>query len=293
MSQSPRSRPTQSDEHAGDARGVADLERRIRDLEARARIAEAERDQLAHACREARAAQLAAEEAMRARDDILAVVTHDLRNPLGTIVMGAAALRQIGGIDDPRTQRIESIAERIQRQGERMARQISDLADLIDIQAGRLSIQRAIYHPRAIVDAASELVEPVARERGLSFRAHIDADLPEVECDCERVVQVLSNLGTCAIKVTARGGAIEVGAHAVDDRSVVFFVRDRSPGGKRDDGASCGSAGYRKRQVSERGAGMGFALARGVVDAHGGQIWTESEPSVGSTVYFSLRPSSN
>src|SRR5262245_7627184 len=98
-----------------DARRIAELERRVRELE----------------------------DAMRARDDILAVVTHDLRNPLGTIVMGATTLRQMTSASDPRAQRIDSIAERIERQADRMARQINDLADLVEIQAGRLEIRRA------------------------------------------------------------------------------------------------------------------------------------------------------
>jgi signal transduction histidine kinase len=241
-----------------DAQRILELERRVRELE----------------------------DAMRAREDILAVVTHDLRNPLGTIVMGATTLRQVG-TGDQRV-RIESIAERIERQAERMARQINDLADLVEIQAGRLEIRRARHMPREIVGAASERVGPIARERGVAFEARAPDGLPDVECDGERVVQVLSNLVASSVKVTARGGAIEVGARA-EDRGVVFFVRDSGPGIARDDLPVLFSPAWRRRQPSDRG-GMGFALARGVVDAHGGQIWAASEPSMGSTVYFSLSP---
>jgi len=243
-----------------DARRIVELERRIRELE----------------------------DEMRAREDILAVVTHDLRNPLGTIVMGATTLRQLGGPPDARTQRVESIAERIERQAERMARQIGDLADLVAIQAGRLEIRRASHAPCQIVGAASELVGPIARERGVAFEARAPEGLPPVECDCQRVVQALSNLVATSVKVTARGGAIEVGARA-EDRGVVFFVRDSGPGIADDDLPELFGPTWRRRQPGDRG-GMGFAFARGVVDAHGGQIWAASDPSVGSTVYFSLTP---
>ena len=246
--------------HVDDAHRLVELERRIRDLE----------------------------DEMRAREDMLAVLIHDLRNPLGTIVMGATTLRQLGGPADPRTQRAEAIAERIERQAERMARQISDLADLVAIQSGRLEIHRASHAPCEIVGAASELVGPIARERGVAFEARAAEDLPDVECDCQRVVQVLSNLVASAVKVTARGGAIEVGARA-EDRGVVFFVRDSGPGIAHDDLSALFCPTWRRKQPGDRG-GMGFALARGVVDAHGGQIWAASEPSVGSTVYFSLTP---
>jgi len=279
--------PASAADDKRDAERIAQLERRIRELETRARSAESERDELVRACKDARAAQHAAQDAMRAREDILAGVAHDLRNPLGTIVMGASTLRQLGDHDDPRTQRIESIADRIHRQAERMADQISDLADLVELEAGRLAIQRASCAPRVIVGAASQRVGPLARERGVVFEARAEADLPDVECDSERVVQVLSNLVTCAVKVTARGGAIEVGARASDDGGVVFFVRDSGPTARREEPAAHTGSAWRKAHPSAR-PGIGFALARGVVDAHGGQLWTVSEPNVGSTVCFSL-----
>jgi len=291
MAERRRSYDTQAGPRAGGAERIVDLERRVRELEARARLVEAERDELARACTAARAAQLAAEDAMRAREDILAVVAHDLRNPLGTIVMGATTLRQLGG-EDPRAQRIDSIAERIHRQAERMARQIGDLTDLVELQAGRLAIQRGSHAPCAIVGAAGELAGPIAIERGVAFEARADADLPEVECDWERVVQVLSNLVTSAVKVTARGGAIEVGARSAANRRVVFFVRDSGPGVTRGEVPAM-HAPLRRAEPSERGVGMGLALARGVVDAHGGEIWAESEPDIGSTVWFSLTPPRN
>ena len=268
---------------------VAWLEGRVRELETRARTAESERDELVRACNDARAAQQAVQDAMRAREDILAGVAHDLRNPLGTIVLGASTLRQLGGNDDPRMQRIESIAERIHRQAERMARQISDLSDLVELEAGRLSIQRGPCAPCAIVGAAGERVGSFTVERGVAFEARAEADLPDVDCDVDRIVQVLSNLVMCAVKVTPRGGAIEIGARAAEDDSVVFFVRDTAPGAQRDEPPAATGSAWRRTHPSAR-PGLGFALARGVVDAHGGQLWTVSEPSVGSTVCFSLTP---
>ena len=289
VSETSSSYEAQTDEEPG-AQRIVELERRVRELEARAGVAEAERDDLALARNAAGVAQTTAEDAMRAREDILSVLVHDLRNPLGTIVMGATTLRQISGSADPRAQRIDSIAERIHRQAERMARQLSDLADLVELEAGRLAIQRASHAPCAIVDAAEELVGQIARERGVAFEACVAADLPDVECDGERIVQALSNLVTSAVKVTARGGTIEVGACAIENRGVVFFVRDSSPGVKRGEPPAQSGLAWRKTTPNER-TGMGFALARGVVDAHDGQIWTVIEPNVGSTVCFSLTPS--
>jgi signal transduction histidine kinase len=266
---------------------TADLEQRIRDLETRLQRLEAEREELRHACREAREAQRAGEALLRAHDEILAATTHDLRNPLGTIVMGATALLETGGSPDPRAQRVRSVAERIHRQAERMVRQIRDLADYPDLQAGRLVLERALHAPAALVATATELVGPVARERGIAIEAHAAADLPAIECDPERVVQALTSLLAIAIKATVRGQTIETGAQS-SERGVVFFVQHGAPG-VDGEAAALFEPGWYSTQPGYRGAGLGFAIARGVVDAHGGAIWAVNA-GADSTVYFSLPP---
>jgi signal transduction histidine kinase len=259
-----------------------------RELEARLLRMEAERDELVRALREARAAQHAAEEAVHARDEILAVVTHDLRNPLGTIVMGATALLQQGSVPDPSAQRVRSVAERIQRQAERMTRQLRDLQDFTDIQRGRLAIERAPHAPSTIIAAVKELAAPLARERGVAFDTHAAADLSPLDCDADRVVQALSSLVVNALKVTARAGSIEVGARSApgDRQGVVFFVRHTGPSLDGEELPAMFAPGWRSKQPGYRGAAFGFTIARGVVDAHGGRIWAEGG---GSTVLFSLQ----
>jgi len=270
----------------------AELERRIAALEARVRMCEAERDEFARACRDARNAQRDAEAALRAGEDILAVVTHDLRNPLGAIVMGVTALLQRGAPPDP--ERVRAVIERIHRQAERMTHQLTNLGDFAAIQGGRLSIVRARHAPSAIIAAASELAGPVARERGIAFAAHaapdLPDDLPEIECDSERVVQTLANLVANAVKVTPRGGTIEVGVRPAAPQGLVFFVRDTGPGLSPEELATLFGPRWRSTQAGYRGAGLGFAIARGIVDAHGGRIWAESAPGAGTSVYFSLTP---
>jgi signal transduction histidine kinase len=252
------------------------------------RATEAERDQFARACREARDAQRAAEVALRAGEEILAVVAHDLRNPLGTIVMGVTALLQVGAPVDP--QRVITIAQRIHRQAERMTHQVTNLGDFAAIQAGRLAIARAPHAPAAIIGEVSELVGPIARERGIVFAAHAAADLPMIDCDGDRVVQALSNLIANAVKVTPRGGTIEVGARPVIQAAPVFFVRDTGPGLAPDELATLFGLRWRSQHAGYRGAGLGFAIARGIIDAHGGRIWADSALGSGTSVYFSLSP---
>ncbi|HET7506439.1 MAG TPA: HAMP domain-containing sensor histidine kinase [Kofleriaceae bacterium] len=262
-----------------------ELEHRVRTLEALVRAREAERDELAVALREAQDGQRDAIAALRAGEEILAVVAHDLRNPLGTIVMGAATLVQGGAPPDP--QRIATIAERIQRQSDRMAQQITNLGDFAAIQAGRLALVRSPQRAHAIVNQTSEQVGPLARERNVAFEVRAAADLPPISCDPDRVVQALANLVGNALKVTPRGGAIEVGARG-ELAQVVFFVRDTGPGLAPEELATMFGPRWQSRHSCYRGTGLGFAIARGIIDAHGGRIWADSAPGCGTTVYFSL-----
>jgi signal transduction histidine kinase len=245
----------------------------------------AERE-LARAYRVERDAHLEAEEATRAREEILSVVSHDLRNPLGTILISASTLLSYDGVD--RAGRVRTIAERIHRQAERMARLIEDLVDFAGIQAGRLAIERGTYAPAEILAEARDLFGPIAQERGLVLEAAVPSGLPPIECDSERVVQILSNLVSNALKVTPRGGTIAIGAEP-REREIVFYVRDSGPGIDPEDLPNLFERFWRSKKASYKGAGLGLSIARGIVDAHGGRIWAESELGAGSTFYFSLQ----
>jgi signal transduction histidine kinase len=253
---------------------IAELERRIAQLEH-------DRDRAATELGHAR-------DALRVRDEIFAVVAHDLRNPLGTIVMGATALVQLGGGggSDAAAARIRTVAERIERQAQRMTRQIGNLTDFTEAQGGRLTIHREPHAPQAILAMVSEQLAPTARERSITLDARAADGLPDVACDAERIVQALISLCANAIKVTANGGSIEIGARAGEAGRPEFFVRDHGPGIDREDAMF--EPWWRSEQPGYRGAALGFSIARGIVDAHGGRIWLETAAGTGATVRFSL-----
>jgi signal transduction histidine kinase len=236
-----------------------------------------------------RAARFEAEEATRAREEILSVVSHDLRNPLGTIMMGVTTLQQIVDPAIPKADRILVIADRILRQSERMARLIEDLVDFAGIQAGKLSIERRPTAPTAIISAAAELFAPLAQERGVAFSVDVAEKLPQIDVDPERAVQVLSNLLANALKVTPKGGKVTLGA---SDGEVVFFVRDSGPGIDPSELPRLFERYWRSKKATYKGAGLGLSIARGIVDAHNGRIWAESQVGVGATFFFTLTPRS-
>jgi signal transduction histidine kinase len=242
--------------------------------------------ELEHAYAEERQAHVLADEATRAREEILSVVSHDLRNPLGAIAMSASSLKVLD-VAEPARQRVRTTAERLARQADRMARMIDDLVDFAGIQAGRLALTRGEHSPHAIIAAARELFGPLAHERGLAFEAGAAVELPAIECDDERALQVIGNLVANALKVTPRGGVIAIGAEACA-ADTVFFVRDTGPGIAPTDLPNLFERFWRAKNAPYRGAGLGLSIARGIVDAHGGRIWAESQLGAGSTFYFSL-----
>lgn len=239
-----------------------------------------------------RAARVEAEEATRAREEILSVVSHDLRNPLGTIMMGASTLLSAFDASDPKLARVHAVAQRIHRQSERMARLIEDLVDFAGIQNGQLAIARTAHDPAAIIAQTNELFEPLATERGLLFEAASEGELPSIECDAERAVQIFASLLTNALKVTPRGGSISIGAQPIAD-DIVFYVRDTGPGIAADELPSLFERFWRSKHPQYKGAGLGLSIARGLVEAHGGRIWAESQPGAGSTFFFSLTQNRN
>ena len=230
---------------------------------------------------EERQARSEAEQATRAREEILSVVSHDLRNPLGVIAVVAATLR------GDESERVKLSAERIRLQAQRMARLLEDLVDFAGIQAGRIALARDLHAPADIIASASELCEPLAVERGIAFTARAAAGLPAIDCDAERTIQAIANLLSNAIKVTPPGGVIEVGATARGE-AVVFFVRDSGPGIPAEDLPNLFQRHWRSKTAPYKGAGLGLSIVRGIIDAHGGRIWAESELGAGSTFCFSL-----
>jgi PAS domain S-box-containing protein len=226
--------------------------------------------------------------ALLSRDWILAVVTHDLRNPLGAILMNADLLAREsppGGALPPHVQ--QQRAAIIVRSSQRMSRMISDLVDLSSIEAGRLSVVGQPEDPCKLVQEAVTSFERLAREKGVTLRQEAPAALPRVNCDRDRVQQIFSNLITNALNVTRRGGSIVIGAEARTEE-VVFSVADTGPGIAAEDIPNLFEPYWRGDANRYKGTGLGLAIVRGLLATHGGRIWVESEVSVGTTFFFTL-----
>lgn len=223
------------------------------------------------------------EQAVADRDHILAVVSHELRNPLNVVKVGAAVLREAAApLAEGARKSIASIA----RAADRMERMIKDLLDVSTIQSGRLAIDPRPVDPRTVVEEIVAAVRPEASERGLAIAADVDPGVPMVRADYDRLLQALANLVGNALKVTA-AGRVTVRARPSEEPAVVFAVEDSGPGiapGLRDRLFEP----YWRGKSTYEGTGLGLAITRGIVEAHGGRIWIESDGRSGSTFLFTI-----
>jgi PAS domain S-box-containing protein len=228
---------------------------------------------------------LAATRAVQARDDVLGIVAHDLRNPLASIVMGSALLRNLAPGAEREAARL---TERLERAASRMNRLVEDLLDVTRMETtGRLPVERTRSPAGPIVSDAVEAQKALAYAASLELRIEMGPDLPEVWADRERLLQVFENLIGNAVKFTEAEGRITVGAAARDDE-VLFWVADTGRGAAPEDLPHLFDRFWQARKTERRGAGLGLPIVKGIVEAHRGRVWVESVQNRGSTFFFTI-----
>jgi signal transduction histidine kinase len=225
----------------------------------------------------------AARHAIKARDDVLGIVAHDLRNPLNAILMACDRLTHHGPGPDRRAQRP---AESIQRAALRMSRLIQDLLDVTRIEAGGFSVERARVAARDVVLDAAETHKPLLSSAGLELAINVAHELPTISVDRDQLLRVFDNLLGNAVKFTPPGGRVTVAA-ALRGADVLFWVDDTGVGIPRESLAHVFDRFWQARPGG-RGAGLGLPIVKGIVEAHGGRVWIESTPGRGTTSYFTI-----
>ena len=225
-----------------------------------------------------------AERATHVRDDVLAVVSHDLRNPLNLVFTSSSFLLDIAG-DLPQTHR-EQLGM-IRRAAGQMNRLIQDLLEVSSVEAGHFPMELRAEPVEPLVREACTLLEHAAESRSIRLECRFDEAAPLVHADRERVLQVLGNLLGNAVKFTPEGGQVQIRAERVDG-FVRFAVADTGAGIAEEELAHVFDRFWQARRSRDGGAGLGLAIARGIVLAHGGEMWAESALGRGSTFSFTL-----
>lgn len=230
----------------------------------------------------------ASEQAAQSRDQLMAIVAHDLKNPLSTIQL---ALRVFLGEDGERSaegERMERVAlAAIERAAARMQRLIHDLLDLARADGGKLSLHVVPVHPRALVGDAVDAHSTIAASKRISLEGDADGALPEVSVDRGRVDQVFSNLVGNALKFTPEGGRVRITAAGGPDE-VSFVVEDNGPGIPAADIPHVFDRFWQAGKAAPGGTGLGLTIAKAMVEAHGGRIAVESTPGVGTRFRFTV-----
>jgi signal transduction histidine kinase len=225
-----------------------------------------------------------AEQATRTRDEVLAVVSHDLRNPLNLVLTsGAFLLDTAAGLDEAQREQLRLIG----RAAGQMNRLIRDLLEVSGVEAGTVSIEPRAEAVEPLVREACSLLEHAAQAKSVAVSCEFGSGLPRVHVDRDRVLQVFGNLIGNALKFTPEDGSVHVRAEPAGD-SVRFSVSDTGTGIGADDLPHVFDRFWQARRSREGGAGLGLAIARGIVAAHGGEMWVESEVGRGSTFFFTL-----
>ena len=221
---------------------------------------------------------------LRARDEMVGVVSHDLRNPVAAVKMLSKTLlrapENVGGED---LQKIELICQA----ADQMDALIRDLLDVNRLDAGKLAISAVPVDPSVLLTDSLQTLRPLVEEKGISLDLQVGGDLPKVMADRERIQQALSNLVGNAIKFSAAGSKIVVFPRR-EAEEVVIAVVDKGKGISADQLPRVFDRYWQSSRTDRQGAGLGLAITKGIVEAHGGRIWIESTPGEGTTASFSL-----
>jgi CheY-like chemotaxis protein len=223
-------------------------------------------------------------DAVRDREHILSIVSHDLKNPIFAIRLAIENLKKNAAKDD---KEISEISQLVDNSISLMEKLIVDLLDFSKIEAGTFTVERTPCSPMEIARQASQILSLAVQEKKLQYNLEVNENLPEIICEKGRIIQVLSNLIGNAIKFSPPGGIVKLTVLEQKD-FIVFSVSDNGPGIKEENLKFIFQQFWQSKETASLGTGLGLSIAKGIVDAHGGKIWAESIFGKGTTVSFTV-----
>lgn len=228
-----------------------------------------------------REAKEKAEAAVRVRDETLGIVSHDLRNPLTKIALSADLLAGAPPNETP------ELVETIRSSARQMQRLIQDLLDVARMETGSLSVAKDEMDAAALVREMCESNAPIAQQKEQRIVCEIHEPLPPICGDRDRLVQVFGNLIGNAIKFTPERGTIFINVQRAG-RNVEFTVADTGPGIPEADLKRVFTPYWQAKKTAHMGAGLGLAIVRGIIEAHGGKVWAENASDGGAVFRFTI-----
>lgn len=234
------------------------------------------------------AANTQLQELDRMKDAFLSMVTHELRTPL-TVISGTTEMFE-AGIYGELTARQSEMIRQIALQAYRLRQLVNDLLDLSKMEAGMMRLRRELLDPYSLAAATVEQMTTVAAQAGVTLRNQVGHGLPEVNCDGQRIEQVLTNLVSNAIKFTPANGQVTIFAEVEPD-DIRFIVEDTGRGIPAEALPRVFDKFFQVQSSTESGAkgtGLGLAIVKHIVELHGGEANVDSEAGRGSRFSFTL-----
>jgi PAS domain S-box-containing protein len=226
------------------------------------------------------------EAAVRGREEVVAVVSHDLRAPLNTILLGASMLARSAG-----TPEAKQVAQRVELASARVKRLVSDLLDRARFEGDGVKLESKPHRLEALMQETVDVFQPLAEQRGLTLRwSPPPSALPIAMLDKERILQVLANFVSNAILHSPAGSDISLAVTRDERGWLRASVTDHGPGIDKAEQPRLFDRYYRTQGDVAQGTGLGLYIASSIVKAHGGEVGVDSHPGDGSTFWFALRP---
>lgn len=239
-----------------------------------------------------REAKRRAEEAVNARQEILSIVSHDMKNPLSAMRLQLDYLKRVTTLDRTKLSRDDLLDQigKLSRSVDRMTTLIQDVLDLSKIESNNLAVQTESNHPIKLLSDLVSSFEAIASERGVSLEADY-ANAPETSVfDYHRIFQALSNLIGNALKFSSQGGRVLISCFtAPEDSALVFEVTDTGPGIAEEELPHLFDRFWQSKQNRTGGSGLGLYIAKAIVEAHGGEITAGNVRNGNSGAVFTLR----
>ncbi|MDH5429041.1 MAG: ATP-binding protein [Nitrospirota bacterium] len=224
----------------------------------------------------------------RLKSAFVSIVSHELRTPM-TSIKGLVE-NMMDGLTGTLNERQSFYLDRVKHNIERLTRMINDLLDLSRIEAGKMDLLASPVNVGSLAREVVELLQPMAQERRLTLHTEIVDPLPLIHADRDKLIQILTNLITNGIKFTEPSGTVTVHVHQQDDGAVTTCIQDTGSGIPFEEQQTIFERFYRGQtaDVKARGAGLGLAITKSLVELHGGQIWVTSTPGKGSQFCFNI-----
>ena len=211
-------------------------------------------------------------------------MSHDLKSPLATIELAVNLLRRFKQID---ANQVNEFVNKVQRSADEMEVLIADLLDFARIQSGTFSVVLSADRLSQVVMPVIDRMRALAEAKQQTLEVDLPSSLPHVAVDGHRIGQVVSNLVRNAIKFTPREGTIQIRARQ-RHHQILVSVADTGPGIPQEYLSKIFNRFWRAPGATQKGSGLGLSIAKGIVEAHGGTIWAESQLGKGSSFFFTL-----